>query len=135
MKRNKFVSHKTSGLSNRQLRVGELVRRAISDILVREDIYEEELVNTSITVSEVRCTTDLKLALVYVIPLGGKNSKEVVSALKSRKSEIRKMLSKKLNMKFLPDLRFLEDISFDQMEKTNKLLNNPSVTRDLNDQE
>ena len=122
---------KNAGLSNRQLRVGELVRRTISDILVKEDLYEEILENLPITVSEVRCSTDLKLAKVYVIPLGGKNLKQVVLALNKRKGEIRKLLGKKLNMKFVPDIRFVEDMSFDQIDKTNKLLSNPSVSRDL----
>ncbi len=131
MKRNKAKIGKDFGLSNRQLRVGELVRRNISVILSRGDIYEEELENTPITVSEVRCSSDLKLALVYVIPLGGKNLKQVVSVLTKRKSEIRKHLGRKLNIKFVPDLRFLEDTSFDQMDKTNELLSNPTVIKDL----
>ena len=133
MKRKHTSVFKNSELSNRQLRVGELVRRTISDILVKEDIYDEILENVPITVSEVRCSSDLKLAKVYVIPLGGKNSKQVVTALIKYKGEIRKILSKKLNMKFIPDLKFVEDLSFDQVEKTNKLFSNPDVKRDLED--
>ena len=133
MKRVQAVTTKNFAASNRQLRVGELVRRTLSDILAKEDIYDETLENIPITVSEVRCSSDLKLAKVYVIPLGGKNLKQVVLALGKRKGEIRKLLGKKLNMKFVPDLRFIEDMSFDQIDKTNKLLNDPNVTKDLED--
>ena len=117
--------------SNRQLRVAELVRRNISDILSRNELYEEALTNVPITVSEVRCSSDLKLATVFVLPLGGKNAQEVVKSLAKNKSLIRKLLGKKLNLKFVPDLRFIEDETFDQIDKTAKLLQNPTVLRDV----
>jgi|TARA_B100000902_G_C27151650_1_gene834060 ribosome-binding factor A len=119
------------GLSNRQLRVAELVRRSISDILTKNELYEEALTNVPITVSEVRCSSDLKLAMVFVLPLGGKNAQEVVKSLAKHKSAIRKILGKNLNLKFVPDLRFIEDETFDQMDKTSKLLQNPTVRRDI----
>ena len=131
MKKNKTIANDDFGPTNRQLRVGELVRRSISDILSKGELYEDYLENTPITVSEVRCSSDLKLATVYVLPLGGKNSKEVVKSLAKCKSELRKLLGKKLGLKFVPDLRFLEDKTFDQMDYTRKLLQNPIVQKDI----
>ena len=131
MKRTNTNLEKGAGATNRQLRVAELVRRSISDILARNELYEETLINVPITVSEVRCSSDLKLATVFVIPLGGKNAKEIVKSLAKNKSSLRKMLGKNLNLKFVPDLRFLEDKTFDQMDQTNQLLQNPTVQRDV----
>ena len=119
------------GPSNRQLRVAELVRRSISDILIRNELYEDALTNVPITVSEVRCSSDLKLATVFVLPLGGKNAQTVVKSLAKQKSTIRKILGENLNLKFVPDIRFVEDESFDQMDQTTKLLQNPTVQRDV----
>ena len=122
---------KEVGPSNRQLRVAELVRRSISDILAKNELYEDALTNVPITVSEVRCSSDLKLATVFVLPLGGKNAQTVVKSLAKQKSIIRKILGKDLNLKFVPDIRFVEDESFDQMDQTAKLLQNPTVQRDI----
>ena len=122
---------KEIGPSNRQLRVAELVRRNISDILSKNKLYEEALNNVSITVSEVRCSSDLKLATVFVLPLGGKNAQDVVKSLAKNKSTIRRLLAKHLNLKFVPDLRFIEDETFDQIDKTTQLLQNPTVLRDI----
>ena len=122
---------KSIGPSNRQLRVAELVRRSISDILVRNELYEEALTNVPITVSEVRCSSDLKLATVFVLPLGGKNSEEVIKSLAKHKGSIRKILGKNLNLKFVPDIRFIEDETFDQMDQTAKLFQMPNVQRDV----
>ena len=131
MRRHNDNLHKDVGPTNRQLRVGELVRRCISDILSRNELYEDSLTNVPITVSEVRCSSDLKLATVFVLPLGGQNAKEVVLGLARQKNSIRKILAKTLNLKFVPDLRFLEDLTFDQMDQTSKLLQNPTVQRDI----
>ena len=122
---------KDVGPSNRQLRVAELVRRSISDILVKNELYDEVLTNVTITVSEVRCSSDLKLATVFVLPLGGKNSQKVVKSLAKHKGSIRKILGKNLNLKFVPDIRFIEDETFDQMDQTTKLLQMPIVQRDI----
>ena len=130
MRRHNDNLHKDIGPTNRQLRVGELVRRCIADILSKNELYEDSLSNVPITVSEVRCSSDLKLATVFVLPLGGQNAKEVVLGLARQKNAIKKMLAKTLNLKFVPDLRFLEDLTFDQMDKTSKLLKNPTVQRD-----
>ena len=130
MRRHNENLHKDIGPTNRQLRVGELVRRCIADILSKNELYEDSLSNIPITVSEVRCSSDLKLATVFVLPLGGQNAKEVVLGLARQKNAIKKILAKTLNLKFVPDLRFLEDLTFDQMDKTSKLLKNPTVQRD-----
>jgi ribosome-binding factor A len=131
MRRHNDNLHKDIGPTNRQLRVGELIRRCISDILSKNELYEDSLTNIAITVSEVRCSSDLKLATVFVLPLGGQNAKEVVLGLARQKSVIRKVLAKTLTLKFVPDLRFLEDLTFDQMDQTSKLLQNPTVQRDV----
>ena len=130
MRRHNENLHKDIGPTNRQLRVGELVRRCIADILSKNELYEDSLSNVPITVSEVRCSSDLKLATVFVLPLGGQNAKEVVLVLARQKNAIKKILAKTLNLKFVPDLRFLEDLTFDQMDQTNKLLKIPTVQRD-----
>ena len=131
MRRTNTNLEKDSGPTHRQLRVAELVRRTIADILARNELYEEILTNVPITVSEVRCSSDLKLATVFVLPLGGKNAKEVLKILAKHKNTLRKILAKKLNLKFVPDLRFIEDETFDQMDQTNQLLRNPTVQRDV----
>ena len=131
MRRHNDNLHRDVGPTNRQLRVGELVRRCISDILSKNELYEDSLTNVPITVSEVRCSSDLKLATVFVLPLGGQNAKEVVLGLARQKNAIKKMLAKALDLKFVPDLRFLEDVTFDQMDQTSKLLQNPTVQRDI----
>ncbi len=131
MKKTSKNSSRDLGSSNRQLRVAELVRRSISDILAKNELYEDALTNVPITVSEVRCSGDLKLAKVFVLPLGGKNAKTVVESLIKQKSTIRKILGKSLNLKFVPDIRFIVDESFDKMDQTTKLLQNPAVQRDI----
>ena len=130
MRRHNDNLHKDIGPTNRQLRVGELVRRCIADILSKNELYEDSLSNIPITVSEVRCSSDLKLATVFVLPLGGQNAKEVVLGLARQKNAIKKILAKTINLKFVPDLRFLEDLTFDRMDQTNKLLKIPIVQRD-----
>lgn len=131
MRRTKNNTAKDTNQSNRQLRVAELVRRTIADILTKNELYEESLANILITVSEVRCSGDLKLATVFVLPLGGKNTKEVIKSLAKHKNKIRKILGQNLNLKFVPDLRFKEDETFDQIEQTTKLFLNPKVQRDV----
>ena len=112
------------GPTNRQLRVAELVRRSLSEILARNELYEDALTNVPITVSEVKCSSDLRLAKVFVLPLGGNNAQEVVRSLTKHKGTLRRILSKNLNLKFVPDLRFLEDETFDQVDQTTKLFQN-----------
>ena len=130
MKKNS-LSKRNLEPSNRQLRVGELIRRNLSDIISRGELHDVELDNIPITVSEVRCSADLKIATIFVIPLGGNNTKEIVYSLSKNRGKLRMILAKTLKLKFVPDLRFLEDTSFDQMDHTLILLNDPIVQRDI----
>ncbi len=90
--------------SQRQLRVGELIRRTLSTVLARAEVHDPELNAMSITVGEVRTSSDLKIATVYVMPLGGAGKKEAIEALVRNKFELRRLLGKDLKLKYLPDL-------------------------------
>jgi ribosome-binding factor A len=125
--------HSPDGPSQRQLRVGEMLRRAISEILARGDLYDPDLANTSITVGEVRTSPDLKNATVFVYPLGGQNAESVVAALNNSSGEVRHALNKHIALKYSPKIKFLLDTTFDQMDETRRLLNQDNVTRDLGD--
>lgn len=120
-----------SGPSHRQLRVGELIRRTLSDVLNRGDIHDPEMNRMSITITEVRATNDLKIATVYCLPLGGDNKAEAIAALKRNKFELRRAMGKELTMKYTPDLRFLIDETFDRMDETRALFARDDVARDL----
>jgi len=123
--------HSPDGPSQRQLRVGEMLRRAISDVLARGDLYDPDLANTSITVGEVRTSPDLKNATVFVYPLGGQNADNVVAALNKSSGELRYALTKNVTLKHSPKIKFMLDTTFDQMDETHRLLNQENVTRDL----
>ena len=133
MGKNKF--HEGSGPSQRQLRVAELIRRTLSDVVARGDIHDPDLAHVSVTVSEVRTSPDLKVATAYVLPLGGINVDTVIAALNRNKYELRRAVNKGLALKFSPELRFEEDTSFDQMDRTKALLNTDEVKRDLDHEE
>ena len=120
-----------AGPSQRQLRVGEVVRRALSDALMRGETHEPELDGVSITVTEVRASTDLKIATAYVMPLGGANGEAMVKALARAKGELRRCLGKATGLKFTPDLRFRLDETFDQFDDTRRLLSDPVVRSDI----
>ncbi|MEM7472806.1 MAG: 30S ribosome-binding factor RbfA [Pseudomonadota bacterium] len=120
-----------AGPSQRQLRVGELIRRTLADVLNRGDIHDPDLNRMSITVSEVRTSPDLKIATVFVLPLGGEKRKEAIEALARNKGELRRALSKEMTMKYSPDLRFVLDESFDRMDETSRLLRQDNVRRDV----
>ncbi len=120
-----------SGPSQRQLRVGEVIRRTLSDVLARGDIHDEELSGVSITVGEVRTSPDLKIATVFVLPLGGQDVERIIKALSRNAKELRRQVTKGLALKFSPELRFLADESFDRMDETRRLLNSDEVRRDL----
>ena len=122
-----------AGPSQRQLRVGELIRRTLADVLNRGDIHDPDLNRMSITVSEVRTSPDLKIATAFVLPLGGQGREEAIEALARNKYELRRALGKEMTMKYTPDLRFLIDESFDRMDDTNRLLNSAEVKRDLDE--
>ena len=108
--------------SQRQLRVGELVKQNLGELLIRNEAKLPSLNSKLITVTEVRMTPDLKTARVYVIPLGGTNSKETVRILTEYSHLVRKALSKRLDIKFLPKLTFVEDNSFEYAEKIERII-------------
>ncbi len=117
--------------SQRQLRVAELIRRALSDALARGDVHDPELSGVSITVSEVRCSPDLRHAIAFVLPLGGMNTEAVVAALNRCRAEIRQVVTSQIDLKYSPQLAFQPDRTFDQMDRTRELLASPDVRRDL----
>ena len=108
--------------SQRQLRVGELVKQNLGELLIRNEAKIPSIESKLITVPEVRMTPDLKTARVYVIPLGGIDMKETVSVLTEYSHLVRKALSKRLDIKFLPKLTFVEDNSFEYAEKIEKII-------------
>ena len=108
--------------SQRQLRVGELIKQSLGQIFSREEAKVPSLETKNITVTEVRMSPDLKNARAYVIPLGGKDSENAVNILTEFSHLIRKALSKKVDMKFLPKVSFVSDKSFDYAEKIEKLI-------------
>ncbi|MFC3695392.1 30S ribosome-binding factor RbfA [Chenggangzhangella methanolivorans] len=117
--------------SQRMLRVGELVRHALADVLQRGEVMDPVLETHVITVPEVRMTPDLKLATAYVMPLGGKDSDKVLKALEANRKQLRMMVVKRLELKSAPDLRFRIDDSFDRGAHIDELLRSPEVARDL----
>ncbi len=131
MSRN--IHHDGPGPSQRQLRVGETIRRALSEVLQRGDIHDPDLNRMSITVGEVRISPDLKVATAYVLPLGGQGQDEVVGLLARNKGELRRMIGKKLGLKYTPDLRFRLDDTFDRMDETRRLFSQDDVRRDVED--
>ena len=108
--------------SQRQLRVGELIKQSLGQIFLRDEAKVPTLETKNITVTEVRMSPDLKNAKAYVIPLGGKDTEKAVNILTEFSHLIRKALSKKINMKFLPKVSFIGDKSFDYAEKIEKLI-------------
>jgi len=122
-----------SGPSQRQLRVGELIRRTLSEVLSRGEIHDPDLNAIPITVGEVRSSPDLKVATVFVMPLGGLNADTALEALKRNRSEIRRAVAKNVNLKFSPELRFRLDETYDQIDETRRLFSQDAVRRDLDD--
>lgn len=121
--------------SQRMLRVAELIRHRLAEMLTRSEIHDDVLAGHVITVPEVRLSPDLKLATVYIMPLGGDDTKVVIEALNRNKRFIRGEIAHAVNLKYAPDLRFLRDETFDEAERINKLLASPAVKRDLDDPE
>ncbi len=120
-----------AGGSQRQLRVGETVRHAVADILVNGSVHDSDLEGHIITVPEVRMSPDLKLATIYVMPLGGRDTEIVIAALERHKKFLRGEVARRVNLKFAPDLRFRVDDRFDEAERIEKLLRTPAVQKDL----
>ena len=121
----------SSGPSQRQLRVGELIRHALAEMLSRGDVHDPVIEGHMITVPEVRMTADLRLATIYVMPLGGKDEQEVVAALERNKKFLRGEIAHRVNLKFAPEIRFRVDERFGEAERIEKILRTPEVRRDL----
>ncbi|MEI2735945.1 MAG: 30S ribosome-binding factor RbfA [Rhodoblastus sp.] len=117
--------------SQRMLRVAELVRHACAEVLSRGEINDPVLETHVVTVPRVKMSPDLKLATLYVMPLGGKDAKDVIKALDRHRAFLRGEIARKINLKFAPDVRFKVDDSFDNAAKIDALLNSDKVRRDL----
>ncbi|XXK30966.1 30S ribosome-binding factor RbfA [Rhodobacteraceae bacterium nBUS_24] len=132
MAKNKFYNG--PGPSQRQLRVGELIRRTLSEVLARGDIHDPELNRISVTVGEVSASPDLKVATAYVCPLGGQGGDNLIALLAKNKWEIRRAISKELTLKYTPDLRFRLDETFDRMDETRRIFSQDAVRQDLDNE-
>lgn len=120
-----------SGPSQRMLRVGEMIRHELAAVLSRGEIHDETLAANVITIPEVRMSPDLKLATVYVMPLGGLNVEAVVEALTRNQKFIRTVVAKAVNLKYAPEIRFRHDETFDEATRIDKLLHSPKVRQDI----
>lgn len=122
----------SQGSKQRQLRVGELIRRTLSDMLSRGEIHDAELNRMSITIGEVSCSTDLKVATIYVMPLMGTGTaQEACTALARNAYEFRRRLGREMTLKYAPELRFLPDLTFDRLDETRRLFSDAVVQRDI----
>jgi ribosome-binding factor A len=119
------------GLSQRQLRVGELVRHVLAEMLTRGEIHDPVLEGHVITIPEVRMTADLRWATIYALPLGGQDVDAVLAALNRHRRFLRGEIARRINLKFAPDIRFAVDDRFEEVERIEKLLRTPAVQRDL----
>lgn len=120
----------TTGPSQRQQRVAEIIRHALAEVLSRGDLQDDVLTKNVITIPEVRMSPDLKLATAYVMPLGGKDEDAVIKALEKNKKHLRQEVARRVNLKFAPDLRFRRDESFDEAARIDALLRSERVARD-----
>jgi ribosome-binding factor A len=116
--------------SQRMLRIGELIRHKLSEMLARGDVHDDVLASHVITIPEVRLSPDLKLATVYVMPLGGTDLKPVIEALTRNKKYIRAEVAHTLNLRYAPDLRFREDETFEEATRIDRLLDSDRVRQD-----
>jgi len=117
--------------SQRQLRVGELIRRTLSEVLMRGEVHDPDLTGMSITVGEVRTSPDLRVATAYVLPLGGDNAETALAALRRNRGELRRIVGQAVKLKFAPELRFAVDDTFERMDTTRELFARAEVRRDL----
>ena len=124
-------SQSSHGPSQRQLRVGEMLRHALAEILMRGEIRDGDLEGVSVTVTQVKPSPDMRHATVFVEPLGGKNATAIVAALNRHKAFLRGEMGHVITLKFTPELRFVEDTSFAEAEKIETLLKSERVQRDL----
>ena len=117
------TSNKKKGSpSQRQLRVSELIKRNLADLILRMEFFDVHFSASSASLSEVRCSPDLKIAKAYVLGIGESNTEKIIELLNSNKKELRYQLGKSLDLKYTPELKFIEDTSVDQMLRTEKLL-------------
>jgi ribosome-binding factor A len=123
------------GPSQRQLRVGELIRRNLSQALLHGEVHDDVLAEFSVTVGEVRMSPDLRVATAYVSPLGGKGSEELLKALRRKTGEIRHLISRGMTLKATPEMRFLLDETFDRLDQTRRMFADETVQRDIAKQE
>jgi ribosome-binding factor A len=124
-------SRSSTGPSQRQLRVGEMLRHALADVLRRGDLRDPDLTGVSVTITQVKPSADMRYATIYCEPLGGKNAKSIVAALNRNKGYLRGEMGQLIALKFTPELRFIEDESFAEAQKIENLLKSPVVRRDL----
>lgn len=126
-------NHRDSGpsASQRQLRVGELVRHALAEMLARGDIHDPVIEEHFITIPEVRMSPDLRLATIYVMPMGGKDAERVIAAFDRNKKFLRAEIAQRVNLKFAPDIRFRIDDRFSEADRIDELLRSPKIKRDL----
>ena len=117
------------------MRVGELVRHALAEMLTRGDVHDSVLEKHMITIPEVRMSPDLWLATIYIMPLGGRDAKDVIGAFERNKKFLRGELAHRVNLKFAPDIRFRIDERFEEAERIDKLLRSPEVKRDLDNED
>jgi ribosome-binding factor A len=129
--RTKSKSVSAKAPSQRMLRIGELIRHKLAEMLSRGDIHDDVLASHVITIPEVRLSPDLKLATVYVMPLGGDDLKPVIEALTRNKKYIRAEVAHTLNLRYAPDLRFREDETFEEATRIDRLLDSEKVRRDV----
>jgi len=122
---------KNKAPSQRQLQAGELIRRALADIIAREHFRDPDLTGVSVTISEVRAAPDLKHAVVFAAPLGGKDTAVIIAALNRCSKFLRGKLGRELSMRSTPALRFEADLLFDQASDMQKLMSRPEIARDL----
>jgi len=122
---------KHAGPSHRLERVGEAIRHAMAEILQRGEIADPVLNRQAVTIPAVKMSPDLKLAIVAVMPLGGKNAEATIEALNTHKKALRARVARRVNLKFAPDLRFALDDSFSARAEIDALLKSPRVARDL----
>jgi ribosome-binding factor A len=122
---------KSTAPSQRQLRVGELVRHAVAELLQRGEIHDEVLASHALTIPEVRMSPDLRLATIFVMPLGGKDLEAVLAALESHKRYVRGEVARAVNLKFAPEVRFRADTTFDEALRIDRLLASDKVRQDL----
>jgi ribosome-binding factor A len=123
----------STGPSQRQQRVAELIRHALAEVLQRGDIQDPVLGSHVVTVPEVRMSPDLKLATAYVMPLGGQDEAPVIAALERHRKVLRQEVARRVNLKYAPELRFRRDETFDEAARIDRLLRDERVRRDLDE--